>query len=126
MACSLQVAKSRRWSLPPKGSGLGECSERVFERFGHWHDAVEAGGVEKAIQARRCADDRNITFAFADTANRADKSTEAGRVHKRNLGQIDQQPAHTVYASERLSELANCVGVNLTGETAKVVSLALV
>ena len=67
----------------------------------------------------------NIAFCFAGTADTADQRTETCGVHERDFGQVDQQLGFFGKIGERLTELADRVGVELASGTAQGVVIAI-
>ena len=111
----------RRTCSEAQLAGLASCERGggVVDRLGDRHDAVEPGGVEQAGEGGAAAGDGDVAAGLAGAADAADQRAEAGRVHERHGGQVDQQVLLGGQAPEGLAELAHGVGVELTDGAAQ-------
>ena len=66
--------------------------DRFVDRLGDRDDAIEAGGVQQAGEGGTAARHRHLALGLAGPADAADERAEAGRVHERHLGEVDQEP----------------------------------
>lgn len=107
-------------------SGFSESCERLFERLGDRHDAIETGRVEQSVEAGRRAHDGDVAFTFSHPADPTDQRSQPGRVHERHSGKINDEPSNIVDTGKSLAKVPNRVGVDFTGETAEVMPLSFV
>ena len=94
--------------------GLSSASTAASRVSVTGHDAVEAGGVEQPGEGRAAAGHRHVALGLAGAADAADERAEPGGVHERHVGQVDEEPGLGRQLDQRLAELADRVGVELT------------
>src|SRR5690606_10520633 len=112
---STPPAEGRGRARVPAGSaaGGGQGGGGLRDRRGDRGGAVEGGGVEQPGGGGAAARDGDVAAGLPGAADAADQRAEAGRVHERDLGQVDQQRRGAGQLGQGLAELAHRVGVQL-------------
>ena len=94
-------AASEASASPRRDRQRPRADARLLDGLGDGHDAVEAGGVEQAGQRGPAAGHGDVAAGLPGPADAADERAEAGRVHERDLGQVDEQAGRSASSAER-------------------------
>lgn len=84
----------------------------------HGYDPVDSGVVQHSDQGWLTAGHGDIATTLAGVSDPADQCSQSCRVHKRDPGQVDDKMGAGCRVNQRLAELRDGEGVQLTDGTA--------